>query len=152
MTALCYDPAMAKRKLGPHFVRQWREYHGLSLREFAKKLESDTGDQLMSHANIGRIEKFQQPYSQEFLEAAAAEFGRTVVDLLTIDPTVVDPSQITPSARLRSALLAYGVDRDDLDQVVGIIDTFAGGATPKEIPSPADAQPASRPHAKEPSE
>lgn len=70
-----------------HFIRAWREHRGYSLRKFAGMLETAAGDQLMSHANIGRIEKGDQPYTQDFLEAAAKALNISPSDLLSVDPT-----------------------------------------------------------------
>lgn len=78
---------MVDRPLGKHFLRQWREYRGLSLRGLANRMEKSPGEPLTSHANIGRIETFQQPYSQEILEAAAQALSCTVEQILTVDPT-----------------------------------------------------------------
>jgi len=78
---------MSERPLGKHFLKQWREYRGYSLRRLADRMEREPGVQLMSHANIGRVENFQQPYSQELLEAAAVAFDCTVEQILTVDPT-----------------------------------------------------------------
>lgn len=69
------------------FIRAWREYRGYSLRKFADMLESAPGVPLMSFANIGRIETGEQPYTQDFLEAAARVFGVEPAQLLTVDPT-----------------------------------------------------------------
>lgn len=68
-------------------MRQWREYRGLSLRKLADRMETDPGVPLTSHANLGRIETFQQPYTQEIMEAVAAALDCSVTDLLTVDPT-----------------------------------------------------------------
>ncbi|RCL01042.1 MAG: hypothetical protein JSC189_000916 [Candidatus Tokpelaia sp. JSC189] len=78
---------MKKAALGKHFIRQWRKYRGLSLRKLADRMEIEPGVPLTSHANIGRIETFQQPYSQEILEAIAISLNVSVTDLLTVDPT-----------------------------------------------------------------
>lgn len=78
---------MAKRELGHHYLKQWRVYRGLSLRKLADRMELEPGVPITSHANIGRIENFQQPYSQEIMEAAASALECTVIDLLTVDPT-----------------------------------------------------------------
>lgn len=78
---------MAERHLGKHFLRQWREYRGLSLRKLADRMETEPGVPLTSHANLGRVETFQQPYTQEIMEAAATALGCSVTDLLTVDPT-----------------------------------------------------------------
>lgn len=78
---------MEKRHLGKHYLREWRKYRGLSLRKLAERMESEPGIQLTSHANLGRIELFQQPYTQEILEAAAVALDCTVGDILSVDPT-----------------------------------------------------------------
>jgi transcriptional regulator with XRE-family HTH domain len=82
-----YPEIMEKRRLGKHFLREWREYRGLSLRKFAELMQTGDGELLTSHANIGRVETLQQPYSQEILEAASEALGCSVTDLLTVDPT-----------------------------------------------------------------
>lgn len=50
-------------------------------------MEIEPGVPITSHANIGRIETFQQPYTQDILEAAAAALNCTVEQILTVDPT-----------------------------------------------------------------
>lgn len=87
MTENGYIAFMAERELGKHFLRQWREGEGLSLRALANRMEKEPGVPITSHANLGRIEKFQQPYTQEILEAAAVALGITVSDILTVDPS-----------------------------------------------------------------
>lgn len=90
VTGPLYNAGMAERTLGKHYLRQWREYRGLSLRKLADRLEREPGEQLMSHANIGRVETYEQPYSQELIEAAAIALECSVSDLLTRDPFVDD--------------------------------------------------------------
>jgi len=62
------------------------------------------------------------------------------------------PEEAEPSSRLRSALLAFGVDKDDLRQVTGIISSFVDAEKSAQSHSPADVQPASPRRAKAPSE
>lgn len=93
---------MNKRDLGKHYIRAWRNYRGLSLRDLANRMESEPGVPLMSHANIGRVEKGEQPYTQELLEAAAAALETTVTDLLTVDPQI-DDAVVQLTAILRAA-------------------------------------------------
>jgi len=50
-------------------------------------MEVEPGEQLTSHANIDRIEKGIQPYTQEILEAIAVALDVSVLDLLSVDPT-----------------------------------------------------------------
>lgn len=133
---------MAKRKLGTHFLKQWREYRGVSLRKLAGSMESEPGVELTSHANIGRIENMQQPYSQEIMEAVAEKLNCSVIDLLTVDPTVEGFSESGPDAKLRSSLIAFGVDGDVVEQVVDIVRTFARDEKPEESPSQEQPLPA----------
>lgn len=81
---------MSNRDLGHHYLRAWRNYRGLSLRDLANRMEAEPGVPLMSHANIGRVEKGEQPYTQELLEAAAVALDTSVTDLLTVDPNIED--------------------------------------------------------------
>lgn len=54
----------------------------------------------------------------------------------------------SPEAALRSALLAYGVDRSQLDRAIRIIDTFVptteAEETPEQTPPDDQSQPANR--------
>lgn len=79
--------AMSNKQRGRHFIRKWRKHRGFSLRSLAGKLEKTPGVPLTSHANIGRIETYQQPYTQDILEAIAGVLNVTVVELLSVDPT-----------------------------------------------------------------
>lgn len=112
-----YHPRMSVPEREKHFIRAWREYRGLSLRKFAGLLESSPGVPLMSHANIGRIEKGEQPYTQDFLEAAARALEVEPADLLTKDPTkegeVVD-------------LLRIIAKRKDDEQTMAVLRALAG--------------------------
>jgi transcriptional regulator with XRE-family HTH domain len=78
---------MTKRKYGKTYIREWREYRGLSLRRLADRLELNGPEETISHASIGRIENGLQPYSQPILEAIAAALNVSVTDLLGVDPT-----------------------------------------------------------------
>lgn len=65
------------------FIAAWREHRGLTQDQLAERLES-------SKASISRIESGQQPYTQDFLEAAAAALRTDVASLLMRDPTSKD--------------------------------------------------------------
>lgn len=93
---------MDNRRLGNHFIKQWREFRGLSLRQMAGRMERSPGEELVSHVQINRIEKGEQPYNEEFLEAAALALDCTVTDLLTRDPNI-ENAVIEMEALLRAA-------------------------------------------------
>lgn len=86
VTTLRYTAGMSKRPLEHHYLREWRNHRGLSLRKLADRMEIEPGVPLTSHANIDRIEKFQQPYTQEIMESAADALGTTVAAILTVNP------------------------------------------------------------------
>lgn len=78
---------MKKPKYRRTFIKQWREFRGLSLRGLADRLEHEPGGRTLSHASIDRIEKREQPYSQPIIEAIASALRVEVYDLLEVDPT-----------------------------------------------------------------
>lgn len=67
----------------PTFMRQWREYRGMTLERAGEAVE-------MSHAQLGRIERGLQPYNQELLEALAELYGTEPASLIMRDPTKDD--------------------------------------------------------------
>ena len=67
------------------FLRQWREYRGLTLAKASDRFE-------MSEAQLSRIETGKSPYTQDILELAAEAYQTDVASLLMRDPT--DPSAI----------------------------------------------------------
>lgn len=78
---------MAKQTYRRTFIRQWRTFRRLSLRQLASRLEVDPGgDPLISYAQLQRIELGEQPYSQPIIEAIAAALTTSVRELLEVDP------------------------------------------------------------------
>ena len=68
------------------YLLNWRKKKKLSLRQLAARMEYEPGVQLISHAQLQRIEKGEQPYSQPILEAAAQALGITVTMIVDVDP------------------------------------------------------------------
>lgn len=77
---------MEKRALGTHFIRSWRRHRGLSLAQLADLMEHVSGERMLTPMSISRIERFQQPYTQETLEAFSEALSCSKSDLLEIDP------------------------------------------------------------------
>ena len=78
---------MGQTSFGKHYIRQWREFRGLSLRQLEARLEVEPGgNPLVTYASLGRIERFLQPYSQPILEALAVALSTTPSALLEVDP------------------------------------------------------------------
>lgn len=82
--ALAHNMAMANGTRKKTFLREWRKLKpGRTLEAVAEELH-------ISQPQLGRIEKGQQPYNQDLLEALADLYGCTVADLLMRDPTDKD--------------------------------------------------------------
>lgn len=65
------------------YLREWRQHRDRTLVQVAEHLH-------MSHSQLSRIERGQQPYNQELLEALADLYMCEVVDLLIRDPSEPD--------------------------------------------------------------
>lgn len=74
-----------KPKLRPIFLRQWREYRGLTQEQLAESIG-------VTHPTVSRIECGKQPYSQAILEAMADRLSTDVASLLMRNPG--DPDAI----------------------------------------------------------
>lgn len=79
--------SMAKNEQGQHFIRQWRQKRGISLRKLAERLETEPGGEpLVSYASLSRIENGDQPFSEPVLNAIAEALNVPRVMLLEMDP------------------------------------------------------------------
>lgn len=110
---------MAPRKkelppLGPTFLQAWR------VSSAVKQEDAGQAAQLVP-SMVSKIENGKVPYSQYHIEAWAKLYGCRPADLLGTDPASVK----SPEAVLRSALLAFGVDKDDLGRAIKVIKGFA---------------------------
>lgn len=76
--------AMPKGNRRKTFLREWRRMKpGRTLEQVAEHLH-------ISQPQLGRIERGDQPYNQDLLEALAELYGCDVADLLMRDPTKPD--------------------------------------------------------------
>lgn len=81
---LSHTVGMAKKQRHKTFLREWRRTKpGRTLEVVAEQLG-------MSQPQLGRIERGDQPYNQDLLEALAELYGCSVADLLMRDPTRPD--------------------------------------------------------------
>jgi transcriptional regulator with XRE-family HTH domain len=69
----------------PTFIRQWREHRGMTLEQLGEAID-------LSHAQLGRIERGVQPYSQGLLEAIADVLATDAASLIVRNPA--DPEAI----------------------------------------------------------
>lgn len=86
---------MAKGRQHHHFLRQWRDFRGLSLEAVAEKImllsaerasDGDGKARTMTHATLSRIERGKLPYNQHLLELLADIYGTDVASLLVRNP------------------------------------------------------------------
>lgn len=74
-----------KPRYGVTFLRQWRQFHNLTLVSVA-------GEYGISHASLGRIERGLQPYNQGLLEFLAHRYRTDVASLINRNP-LLDPEE-----------------------------------------------------------
>ena len=80
-----------------HYIKQWRKLRGYRQSQLAEMIGT-------SVPNLSRIETFQQPYTQDFVEAAADALGVEVVDLISVDPSAPKiPSEVAILDSYRTA-------------------------------------------------
>lgn len=84
-------PRRAPGTFGRTFLKEWRDHAGLTQERAASRIGEATGEGL-SHSQLSRIERGEQPYSQAILEAAADAYGTDPASLLMRNPK--DPDAI----------------------------------------------------------
>lgn len=65
------------------YIKAWREHRHLTQDQLAERLST-------TKATLSRIENGKIPYSQDFLEACAAQLNCDPADLIMRDPTAPD--------------------------------------------------------------
>jgi len=69
-----------RRKLSRTFLKEWREFRGLTQEQAAERLN-------VSRTLLSKIENAKSPYTQGFMEAAAEAYNCDVPDLIMRDPS-----------------------------------------------------------------
>ena len=78
---------MTKRSLGKHYFREWRTHRKLSLAKAVARMEAEPGgDPLISSMSLSRIERGEQPYSEEVVNALADVYQCEPYMLFTMNP------------------------------------------------------------------
>jgi DNA-binding Xre family transcriptional regulator len=104
----------------PTFIRAWRKYRDeMSLEKLAERLTNEVG-YAISEGQLSRIERLDQPYTQDLLEALAVVLNCGPEDLLMRDPTKEDAAwsvweSLKPNERAK-ALRLLQASEDDTDQ------------------------------------
>jgi transcriptional regulator with XRE-family HTH domain len=93
----CVMPPVAKPQhdRSRTYLAEWRRFRKLNQEDIADRTEVD-------RTTVGRIERGEIPYNQDFLERFATSVGCDPTDLLNINPLEPDPSVLLFS-RLRTA-------------------------------------------------
>lgn len=81
-----HNGAMEKSPRRKTYLREWRRLKP------GRTLEQVAGELRISQPQLGRIERGDQPYNQDLLEALAELYGCSPADLLMRDPS--QPSNI----------------------------------------------------------
>jgi len=97
-----------RRKLTRTFLKEWRDYRGLTQEQAAERLN-------VSRTLLSKIENAKSPYTQGFMEAAAEAYRADVADLIMRDPN-------SPIWSIYDTLKA--LPRADQEQVELIVKTF----------------------------
>lgn len=84
--------SVPKSKRRPTFIRAWRKAKGLTLLQLSERLES-LHEMEISDGQLSRIERGEQPYAQDLLEAIADVLGKEPSDLINVDPAKEDVFQ-----------------------------------------------------------
>lgn len=119
-----------------HFIHAWRKYRRLTQEQLAERIDMTSGA-------ISQLENGIINYTQPTLEAIADALGCQPGDLLSRMP---DQQPKTPEAQLRSAMLAFGVDAEDLGRAVSAVKVFVddlGEQSEQDLPRD-QSSPASR--------
>ncbi len=68
-------------------IRQWRQKRKLSLRKLADRLESEPGGEpIVSYGSLSRIERGEQPWSEDIMHALSDALQVSIGALLEMDP------------------------------------------------------------------
>lgn len=123
------------------FLLEWRETKFATQQELSAVIG-------LPAPTISRYETGEREWGKGYLEALAHAVGKRVPDLFS-------PPTEDPEAKLRAALLSYGVDRDDLSPAIravkGFVSDLDGGQSQPDH-SQAHTEPANRRRESEPSE
>lgn len=99
----------------PTYIRAWRKERGYTLDDMVGRL--DALGVTITGASLSRIERNEQPYSQDILEAIAEALNVSREDLLGNDPTV-------PEAKVYDFL--HHLDEREAKQAVTVLKAMFG--------------------------
>ncbi len=71
----------AKRELRRHFMKEWREFRGLTQEQAAARFDMD-------RTNLSKIERMKVPFDQPLLEMAADAYRCDPADIIMRNPLI----------------------------------------------------------------
>ena len=78
---------MTQRSLGNHYFREWRSHRKLSLAKAIARMEKEPGGEtIISAMSLSRIERGEQPYSEEVVNALAIVYECEPWMLFRVNP------------------------------------------------------------------
>ena len=106
-----------KPKRRPTFIKAWRKRRGYTLIAVMERLEALSGIEV-SESQLSRIERGEQPYSQDILEGLAAVLQCEPAHLLNVNPEGQDPAfsiweTLPPAIRRQAVRIAQTLSEDD---------------------------------------
>ncbi len=85
---------VAKYQKGQHFIKEWRKFRGLSLRELESRLECDVdGNSVLSFTTLQKIETGKSGFTEDSLNAIASALEIERTWLLNKKPVEEDEFQ-----------------------------------------------------------
>lgn len=82
-------PPASERNLGTHYIRHWREHRRLTQDQVVARMEKEPGgDSIISKMSLSRIERGEQPYSEEVLNALSHALGADPWELISVNPAM----------------------------------------------------------------
>lgn len=95
---------------GRTYLKEWREFRGLTLEAAANRLD-------VHHTTVMRLEAGKVPYNQDILERMAFAYNCEVDQLLKVDPRRADPPRLVYD-RLKNA------PKEVQNQALAVIDAL----------------------------
>jgi transcriptional regulator with XRE-family HTH domain len=112
-------------------IRELREKKGLTQYQLAELIHT-------SQPQIKRLEGGDRELTVAWAKRLAGVLGTTAEKILF--PHLEASTPQSPLERLRSALLAYGVDKDDLPRIIKVINGFVDDEDDDEQPGEGRSQ------------
>lgn len=108
-----------KPKRRPTFIKAWRKKRDLTLAKLSERLEVEESYEV-SEGQLSRIERGEQPYTQDLLEAIARIISCEPQDLIMRDPnnplwSILDSIQPTEQEQRQAAAFIQTLRRTGTD-------------------------------------